>query len=128
MSIQVGLSGTATVMVTGADTAQALGSGDVEVYGTPAVVTLCERAAVAALAGHLEGNDTSVGVRVEIDHLAPTVPGVDVTAVAQLRGIDGRKLRFEIEVTDPAGTVARAIHTRVVVDRDRFMHGAEART
>jgi fluoroacetyl-CoA thioesterase len=114
-------------MVTGADTALALGSGDVEVYGTPAVVALCERAAVAAVAADLGGNETTVGMRVEIDHIAPTVPSRDVTATARLRGIDGRRLKFEIEVSDPSGVIARAQHTRVLVDRDRFMHGAEAR-
>jgi predicted thioesterase len=114
-------------MVTGAETAHALGSGDVEVFGTPAVVALCERAAVAAIAPFLEANQTSVGMRVEIDHLAPTVPGRDVSATAKLRGIDGRRLKFEIEVSDPSGVVARAVHTRVLVDRDRFLHGAEAR-
>lgn len=127
MAIEVGCEATVTHMVTGADTALALGSGDVEVFGTPAVVALCEGAAVAAIAGELEGNQTSVGMRVEIDHMAPTVPGRDVTATALLRGIDGRRLRFEVEVSDPSGVIARAIHTRVLVDRDRFMHGAEAR-
>ena len=128
MPLEVGTEATVTHMITGAETALALGSGDVEVFGTPAVVALCERAAVEAIAGGLAGNETSVGVRVEIEHLAPTVAGIDVVATARLRGIDGRRLKFEIEVSDPAGIVARATHTRVVVDRDRFMHGANARS
>ena len=128
MPLEVGCEATVTHMVTGAETAAALGSGDVEVFGTPAVVVLCERAAVQAVTTSLGPTETTVGVRVEIDHLAPTVPGVDVTATARLKGIDGRRLKFEVEVSDPAGVVARATHTRVLVDRDRFMHGAEARS
>lgn len=128
MPLEVGCEATVTHMVTGAETASALGSGDVEVFGTPAVVALCERAAVEAVASEIGATETTVGVRVEIDHLAPTVPGVDVSATAKLRGIDGRRLKFDVEVNDPAGVVARATHTRVLVDRDRFMHGAEARS
>lgn len=127
MAIEVGRTATVEHMVTGAETAYSLGSGDVEVFGTPAVVALCERAAVAAIVDAIDARETTVGTRVEIDHVAPTVPGRDVTATAKLRGIDGRRLKFEVEVSDPSGVIARVIHTRVLVDRDRFMHGAEAR-
>jgi fluoroacetyl-CoA thioesterase len=127
MPIEVGCEATITHMVTGADTASTLGSGDVDVLATPAVVALCERAAVAAVGPSLGANETSVGVRVEIDHIAPTVPGLEVSATAKLRGIDGRRLKFDVEVSDRAGVVARVTHIRVVVDRDRFMHGADAR-
>lgn len=127
MPIEVGLEATAEHTVTQADTANALGSGDVDVLGTPAIVALCERASVAAVAPSLGPDETTVGTRVEIDHLAPTVPGRPVTARAKLRGVDGRRLKFDVEVSDPAGIVARVTHTRVLVDRERFLHGATVR-
>lgn len=114
--------------VTEAMTAAALGSGDVPVLGTPAVLALAERAACAAIAGHLGPGETTVGSTAEIEHLAPTPVGVAVSASARLVEVNGRTLRFEIEVSDPAGPVARVRHERVVVDRERFIQRAGERS
>ena len=108
-------------------TAELLGSGDVPVLGTPAILALVEAAAVAAVAEALEAGTTSVGASVELDHLAPTPPGGTVTATAALAEVDGRRLTFRFEVTDAAGPVARGTHVRVVVDRDRFLDSARKR-
>jgi predicted thioesterase len=108
-------------------TAERLGSGDVPVLGTPAVLALVEAAAVAAVGDSLETGTTSVGSRVELDHVAPTAIGAPLTATAELREVDGRKLHFSFEVTDPAGPVARGSHLRVIVDRDSFLAAAEER-
>lgn len=113
--------------VTDADTAVALGSGDVDVLGTPKVCALCEQAAVAAVAGELETGETTVGTRLDVEHLAPTPVGGRVTARAELVSVDGRTLAFTVEVADGAGEVARGTHTRMVVDRERFARGASAR-
>jgi predicted thioesterase len=128
MTIEPGLEASVGRTVTEADTAMALGSGDVHVLGTPAVVALCELAAVHAVAGSLGPNETTVGVHIDIEHLAPTVPGQHVTAHATLTGIDGRRLAFNVEASDHAGEIARGTHTRVVVDRERFLRGASERT
>src|SRR5688572_15213684 len=107
-------------MVTDADTARALGSGDVDVLGTPKVVALCEQAAVAAV-----GPDgTTVGVRIDIEHLSPTPVGHRVVAQARLQTKEGRTLTFDIEAWDAAGVIARGTHVRVVVDRERFIQSA----
>lgn len=108
-------------------TAEALGSGDVPVYATPALLALVERAAVAAVAGFLEPATTSVGVRAEVEHEAPTPVGGRVTATATLEAVEGRRLRFSFVATDAAGRVARGTHERVIVDRDRFVDGAARR-
>jgi predicted thioesterase len=126
--MQPGLEASVERTVTGADTASALGSGDVEVLGTPAVVALCELAAVHAVTGSLGPNETTVGIHIELDHLAPTPPGIHVTAHARLVDVEGRKLRFAVEASDPAGTIARGIHVRVVVDRARFMQASYERS
>ena len=122
-----GLRGEASVEVTEAVTADRVGSGGVPVLATPEVVALVERAAVAALEGALPDGSTTVGSRVELDHLAPTPVGGRAVAVAVLEAVDGRRLTFSFEVTDGAGVVARGSHLRAIVDRERFLAAAEER-
>ena len=106
--------------VTPADTALALGSGDVEVLATPRLLAWCEAATVAALA--LPPGRTSVGTRVSLDHLAPTPVGGSVTVTATLEHEDGRLVRFSVAASDGLGRlVATGEVTRVVVDRARFL-------
>lgn len=119
-AVPTGLAGSITLTVTADDTAVALGSGDVPVLGTPRVVALCEEAAVAALQGHLEGDLTSVGVHVEVDHLRPTRVGGTVTAAATLDAVDGRKLDFTLTVLEGDVEVARGAHRRVIAPRASF--------
>jgi fluoroacetyl-CoA thioesterase len=125
--IQPGLEETLQETVTPEMTASELGSGDVSVLGTPAVVALVERVAVAAVAGSLDPGSTTVGARVEMNHLAPTPPGAMVSATARLEAVEGRRLTFSFEVSDPGGTVARGTHIRVVVGREAFQESARAR-
>jgi predicted thioesterase len=121
MALHVGLTGRAGLTVTESDTAAALGSGDVDVLGTPRVVALAEQASVAALDGHLADPYTSVGTRVEVDHRVPTPVGGTVQAEAHLVSVNGRKLAFAVVVRDDgAQTVAEGRVERVVVDRTRF--------
>jgi fluoroacetyl-CoA thioesterase len=127
MSVEPGMDATVERTVTEADTAMALGSGTVQVLGTPAVVALCELAAVHAVSGVLDANETTVGVHVDVEHLAPTLPGSHVRAYAHVDEVDGRRIRFRIEASDPSGVIARGSHVRVRVDRKRFMAGAEDR-
>jgi fluoroacetyl-CoA thioesterase len=113
--------------VSEAMTAVALGSGDVPVLGTPAVLALAERAACSAIEGHLGEGETSVGSHVDLSHLAPTPVGARVKATARLTDADGRKLTFEFSVRDGSGEVARGTHQRVVVDRGGFLESANKR-
>ena len=108
-------------VVTGADTSIALGSGDVPVLATPRVVALCEQATVAALAGQLGPEFSTVGMRVQLDHLQPTAVGQSVVAEATLDKIEGRRLTFLVTVNDGCGLVAAGKVTRVVVERERFL-------
>jgi predicted thioesterase len=117
--MELGARATVDLVVTDADTAIALGSGDVPVLGTPRVVALVERATVAALT--LEEGQTSVGTRVQLEHLAPTPVGRSVVATADLVAIEGRRLTFEVTVHDGQTLAARGTVERVVVDRGRFL-------
>jgi fluoroacetyl-CoA thioesterase len=103
------------------DTAVALGSGDVPVLGTPRVLALAERATVAAVAGAVGPGATTVGTRVELEHLAASVVGATVRATAELQRVDGRRLEFAVELRDGARLAARGRVTRVLVDRDAFL-------
>ena len=108
--------------MTETDTARALGSGDVDVLGTPRLLAWCEAATVAALAGDLADGRTSVGTRVRLEHLLATPVGgtVEVTATEELR--DGRLARFTVTALDGQGRlVGSGEVTRVVVERDRFL-------
>jgi fluoroacetyl-CoA thioesterase len=103
------------------DTATALHSGEVPVLATPRLIALCEEASLEALAGKLPEGRTSVGMRVQLDHLAPTAVGHNVTAEATLEKVEGRRLTFTVSANDDRGLVAAGKVTRVVVDVDNFM-------
>ena len=123
MPIDTGLTGTAELTVTDADTAAALGSGDVPVLGTPRVLALAEAATVAALAGRLDAERTTVGTEVRLAHTAPTPVGARVVATAHLVRVEGRRLAFEVAVTQEGRQVAVGTVERVVVHRERFLAG-----
>lgn len=124
MPLQPGLTASVKLTVGEADTAVALGSGDVPVLATPRVVALVEQASVEAVVGHLEDGETTVGTSVQLDHLAPTLPGVVVEAEATLGKVEGRRLVFLVRVTDERGLVAAGKITRVLVHRGRFLERA----
>jgi len=107
--------------VTDADTAQALGSGDVPVLGTPRILALAEAATVACTARQLPSGVTTVGIRAEVEHRAATPVGRHVTAQATLAKVDGRKLLFEVAVKEGDTLVAEVRVERVVLDRQRFI-------
>jgi fluoroacetyl-CoA thioesterase len=121
VSVEPGLSDHATLEVREADTALAMGTGEVPVLGTPRVIALCEEATVHALAGRLPAPKTSVAGQVQFDHLAPIRVGSTVTAEATLERLEGRRLVFTVTVSDGSGLVGAGRITRVVVDHDAFM-------
>jgi predicted thioesterase len=124
MPINPGLRAGFAWTVTEADTAVAAGSGDVPVLATPRVLALAERASVAAVAGALEPGATTVGARVELEHLKATPVGATVEVEAVLERVDGRRLEFAVRVTDGERLVARGWVIRVVVDRAAFLRAA----
>jgi fluoroacetyl-CoA thioesterase len=120
VSIEVGLRGEATLVVSDADTALALRSGTVDVLATPRLVALCEEATCAAVDGRVPAGHTTVGMRVQIDHLQPTAVGTQVTAEATLDKIDGRRFSFTVSASDERGLIAVCKVTRVLVDIEHF--------
>src|SRR5215211_235306 len=124
MALEPGLRAAFRYTVTGADTAVAVGSGQVPVLATPRVLALAEQATVAAVAGALEAGATTVGVRVELDHLAPSPVGADLEVQAVLERVAGRRLVFAVRLADGHRPVARGLVTRVVVDAAAFVRDA----
>lgn len=122
--VESGVHGQAELIVADADTAIAEHSGDVPVLATPRVLALCEEAACAAVADRLEANETTVGLRIELTHIAPTRVGSRVQADATLDRTEGRRLVFTVSVSDGCGLVAAGKLTRAVVDRATFLDKA----
>ena len=124
MPLSPGLHGSAKLVVSHEDTAVALRSGEVPVLGTPRVIALVEEAAMTAVGEHLPAGQTTVGMRIQVDHLAPTNVGSSVAAEATLERVEGRRLTFTVSVTDHCGLVAAGKVTRVVVETERFLDKA----
>jgi predicted thioesterase len=122
MELTAGQRAEITVVVGAADTAAALGSGDVPVLGTPRLLALAEAATVKAVAAALAPGQTSVGTSVRLEHTAASPVGMGVTVTAELTVVDGRRLTFRVEAVDASGTVAGlGTVERVVVDREKFL-------
>jgi predicted thioesterase len=120
-AVQVGLAGEAALVVSDADTAIALGSGDVPVLGTPRVVALVEAATLDALKGWLADHQTTVGTLIDVDHLRPSAVGATVHAQARLDAMEGKRLEFTVTVTQDGHEVARGRVVRALVDRETFL-------
>jgi predicted thioesterase len=121
MPVQPGLSATVELVVGDADTAIALHSGEVAVLATPRLLALCEEAAFTAVAPELAEGQTSVGMKVQLDHLAPSAVGHRVVAEAVVEKVNGRRVLFTVSVNDERGLVAVGRVTRVVVDAEGFV-------
>jgi fluoroacetyl-CoA thioesterase len=126
MALEPGLHATFRYTVAAADTAAAVGSGEVPVLATPRVLALAEQATVAAAAGEIEAGATTVGTRVELEHLAPSVVGAEVEVAVVLERVAGRRLEFAVSVRDGGRLVATGTVTRVVVDTAAFLREAGA--
>jgi fluoroacetyl-CoA thioesterase len=130
VALAAGLRATVTHQVGDADTAVALGSGDVLVLGTPRLLALAEAACVAAVAPHLPAGQTTVGTSVSLEHKRPSPLGTQVEVEAELASVDGRRLGFVFIAyghgTGEEAVVGAGTAERVLVDRDRFLARAAA--
>ena len=122
-----GLNADLEITVTDADTASKWGSGLVPVFSTPALVGLMESAAVAVLNGRLPDDQTTVGGRIDVRHLAATPVGLRVHARAELTDVQGRKLIFKLQAWDEVELIGEADHERFIVDKQRFLGRVKAK-
>lgn len=119
--LTAGLSASSTTVVDAGNTASVMGSGDLPVFATPAMVALMENAAMKAVAERLPDGQTTVGAAMHVSHSKPSGLGTAITATAVLSEVDGRKLVFRVEARDAAGIIGEGEHVRYVVDRERFL-------
>ena len=119
--MEIGLKHESTIVVSVANTAAALGSGDMDVFATPAMVALMENAAMLAVRDHLPEGSATVGTQINTSHLKASPLGATITASAELTEVDGRRLTFAVKAWDEKGTIGEGSHTRFVVDRERFL-------
>ena len=119
--MEIGLTYTSTLVVSKDHVATVMGSGDLHVFATPAMVALMENAAMLAVAGHLPEGSTTVGAMMNTSHVKPSPVDESIKATAVLTEVEGRKLTFEIKAEDSKGIIGEAVHVRYIVDRERFM-------
>ena len=112
---------TSELTVTDAVTAIAMGSGDMPVLATPAMMALMENAAMLAIAEALPEGCTSVGGHIESSHLKPSKIGETVTAIAEVTKVDGKRVEFKVAAYSGETLLGEGTHLRFVVDKERFM-------
>ncbi len=125
--LEIGITLKKDFTVSKESTAAALGSGDLDVYATPSMISLMELTARCAVGNALEEGMTTVGTLVNISHLAATPVGMRVTCQATLVEIDGRRLVFKVEASDEKGLIGQGTHERFIVDAAKFQAKANAK-
>lgn len=119
--IEIGMKHVSELTVTESVTAREIGSGDMDVLATPAMMALMENAAMLAVADALPEGCSTVGGHIESSHLRPTKVGERVTATAEVTAVDGRKITYHVSAHCGDVLLGEGAHLRFVVDREKFL-------
>lgn len=122
--LKEGIQGKQEMTVTEKDTAEALKSGTLQVLATPAMIALIEETAWKSVATELEEGCATVGTSLNIKHLAASPVGMKVSCITRLIEVEGRRLMFDVEVSDEKGKVGTGTHERFIVQSDKFQQKA----
>ena len=122
-----GLEGHAEIVVGEEHTAPRIGSGRVRVLATPVMINLMEAAALDAVENLIPAGHQSLGTRLDVRHIAATPVGMRVRATAKLLAVDGRTLEFRVEAHDEKDLIGDGVHTRLVVNVERFDQRVQAK-
>lgn len=125
--LKIGIQGTAQTTVTSEICAKAVGSGTLDVFATPALIALVEKAATLAVSAELDEGMTSVGTKLDFSHTAATPIGMKATATATLIEIDGRRLVFSVSASDEVGEIGNGTHERFLVNAEKFLAKTNAK-
>ena len=125
--MKIGMNGTASVTVNEDNTAKKVGSGLLPVFSTPSMIALLEMAACNCVTDYLDEGSSSVGTLINVKHLAATPIGMTVTATATLTEIDGRRLVFDISVSDETSLIGSGTHERFIVFSEKFLEKTNAK-
>ena len=126
-AIRPGLAGSASLIVAPEHTAPRVGSGRIAVLATPVMINLIEAAALGAMEHLLPAGHQSLGIRLDVRHIAATPVGMRVRATAKLLAVDGRTLEFRVEAHDEKDLIGDGAHTRLVVNVERFDQRVQAK-
>jgi len=121
MNFTIGTIGKAEVLVSNSNTAKAMGSGDLEVFATPAMIALMEKAATLAVQEYLPEGSSTVGTMINVKHIAATPAGMNVAAQATLIEVEGKRLLFTVEAFDGEDKIGEGQHERYIINVDKFM-------
>lgn len=124
--LREGLSHTSELTVKEFHSASSLGSGDLEVFGTPAMLALMENAAMLAVANELPEGYTTVGGQINVSHLKPTAMGRDIKATAVLTHIEGKKLLFDVMAYEEDKLIGKGTHLRFIVHKEKFLRSLQS--
>ncbi len=127
MSIEVGLKGRSETVVTQHNTAAAIGSGLVPVFGTPYMIALMENAAINAIQPCLEEGQGSVGTQLNVAHTSATPIGMKVWANTEVTAVEGKKITFSVTAFDEAGEIGHGTHERFLIQTDKFLARAQGK-
>lgn len=108
-------------------TAETMGSGELPVFATPAMIALIEETCWRSVADTLEDGCGTVGTRLDISHVSATPAGIKVWCESELVQRDGRRLQFNVEVFDESGLIGKGTHERFIVDNEKFMEKASGK-
>lgn len=125
--MKTGIKGKARDTVNESNTAAAMKSGELKVYATPAMIALMEQAAYKSIADELEEGQGSVGILMNVQHIAATPAGMQVRAESELLAAEGRKLTFRVEAFDERGKIGEGIHERFLIDNEKFQQKADTK-
>ena len=120
--MKIGSEYTCNTQVAPANCASAVGSGGLDVFSTPSMIALMEKAAFTLVQESLAEGESTVGTQMTVDHVQASKIGDTITAKAVLTEIDGRKLTFDVSATDSAGnTIGHGTHTRFIIQIEKFL-------
>ena len=122
--IQTGTKGHLEITVTQDKTAKTMGSGELEVFATPAMISLIEETAWRSVSDLLEPGEGTVGTRIEISHISATPVGIRITCETEVAVADRRRIVFDVRVFDEFGKIGEGTHERYIVQNDRFLQKA----
>lgn len=122
--MEIGSAGKFTAKVTNDNTADAVLSGTLKVFSTPMMIAAMEAASVDAIKDFLDDESSSVGTKINIEHMSASPVGMNITAESTLREIDGRRLVFDVKAYDDKGIIGTGVHERVIVNSAKFMDKA----
>lgn len=125
--LSIGLKATASLTVNSENLAVNVGSGSLEVFATPMMVMLMEKASCQCIKNYLENDETSVGTEIAVQHISATPAGMNVTAEAEITEINGREITFNVTASDESGLIGKGSHKRFIVYGEKFTAKTQAK-